>query len=404
MLKNDDKVRILHVIGSGERGGAEIFLYSLLKEMIKLPQFSIEVCFTMSRGSVADLMGDLGIKTYCLNMKSGFDLINAMKLKRLIKKRKYDIIHSHTGQLLTCLAIRLASQPLQIMTEHGSVMSDFPVRKKIERYFLRTILRSYKYLVAVSESIRKAMVIKYNVPADKIVVIRNGVRLDRFTERVLPTQELRQKLALSLHRKIVGAVARLFPEKGIDHLILAAPIVLQKHPDCLFMIAGDGPLRQELERQVKNAGPSGNFKFLGQRDDIPDLLSIMDVLVIPSVSEGMPISALEAMASGKPIVAYAVGGMPEIVDQGKTGFLVSPRSPDLLADAINILLSNAGIRLRMGQYSRERALKEFDIRTSAKRYEDLYSKVLQRRPSPISRGNNNQKLNLTTERWDTFGL
>lgn len=372
VLKDRKTVRILNVIGGGRIGGAEMFLYSFLTEMVKYRQFSVDVCFMMTRGPVADLISGLEIKTYCLGMKTGFDLAAAMKLRRLINERRYEIVHSHTGQLLTWLAMSLSSAPVKIITEHGDAISGTTFKKKVQYYFLKTMFHSYKNLVVVSEHLKKTMTKKYQLPASKVLVIRSGVDLKCFPSSIVGVDEQRRKLGLPIQGSIVGTVGRLVPVKGIDHLISAAPIILTKYPDCLFLIVGDGPLRQVLELKVKSAYLSRNFKFLGERDDISELLSVMDLLIFPSVMEGLPVAAIEGMAMGKPIVAYGVGGIPEIVTRGVTGLLVEQRVPALLAENILTLLGDERLRLAMGTEARKVAAKEFCIDSVAKKYAELY--------------------------------
>jgi glycosyltransferase involved in cell wall biosynthesis len=335
----------------------------------------VEVCFTMSRGTIADLIDNLKIKTHCLNMRSGFDLVNAMKLKELIKEGKYNIVHSHTDQLLTNFFISLSESSLKVMTGHGAIVSGLPVRKRFAHHLLKSILRSYDYLIGVSGFVRNSMITKFQFPSERVIVIRNGINLERFSKTLLPVKEQMEKLGLPPQKKIAGVVGRLFPDKGTDHLILAAPTVLQKSPECFFVVVGDGPLRQVLEAKVENMGLSNSFRFLGERDDIPEILSTIDVLVFPSVREGLPIAAIEGMAMGKPIVAYAVGGMPELVIHGETGLLVKGRDAILLAASIVILLDDKDLCLRMGAKARQVAQK-FDIGVTAGKYIDLYLTAL----------------------------
>ena len=354
-----------------------MFLYSLLSEMVKYPLFSLEVCFTMSQGYVAKLINDLKIRTYCLNMKSGFDFVNGIKLKELLREKRYDIVHSHTTRLLDCFAINLASPSAVIMTEHGDVMTAATVRKKVQRYLVSTMFRSYRYLVAVSDCIKKVMIKNYRLLDSKVLVIKNGVDLKRFSNLTVRAEEVRKKLKLPLHGRIIGTVGRLSSVKGVDQLISAAPIILKKYPDCLFLIVGDGPLHEELESKVESTHLSRSFKFLGEQHNIPELLSIMDVLVFPSVMEGFPIAVIEGMVMGKPIVAYNVGGMPEAIIHGETGLLTKQRDPVLLAQHILTLLDNEDFCHSLGTAARELACKQFCIRKVTQEYVELYLHVLE---------------------------
>jgi len=159
----------------------------------------------------------------------------------------------------------------------------------------------------------------------------------------------------------------------------AFSLAIEKYPSMELWLVGDGPLRVKVKKKVEAKGLKEKVRFLGLRDDIPDLLAEASILVLPSDWEGVPLTVLEAMAAGKPVVATAVGGVPELVDEGKTGFLVPPQAPDALAGAILRLARDPELRKRMGEVARKRALERFDIRQTAQAYGELYLKLLTRK-------------------------
>jgi len=170
-------------------------------------------------------------------------------------------------------------------------------------------------------------------------------------------------------------VGRLGQEKGHQHLLKAATLV----PQATFVIAGEGPLRESLEAQAKQLGIDGRVKFLGHREDIQDLLAICDVFVLPSLSEGLPVSVLEAMAASKPVVASAVGGNKEVVIHGETGLLVPPADPTALATAIQSILSDPGFAARLAAAGNERVQKQFSAETMVGKITQIYDELIVQR-------------------------
>jgi L-malate glycosyltransferase len=198
--------------------------------------------------------------------------------------------------------------------------------------------------VCASDAIRK-MVIADGVPPTRVVTVHEGIDLGRVA--AAPPADLHAELWLPHHAPIVGNVAALVPHKGQRHLIEAAAIVIQKVPDARFVIAGEGELRPQLERQIKDHHLEKHVFLAGFRPDILSVHKAFDIFVMSSITEGLGTSLLDAMACGKPIVATTAGGMPEVVADGLTGLLVPPRDHDAMAAAIVKLLTNAAARAEM---------------------------------------------------------
>ena len=367
------------MLGYGGVGGAEVFLCSLLKELLKSDKLSLEVCFGMGEGTIAEQIQKRGIRTYCLGMRNGLDLLNATKLIRVIRQGDYDIIHSHGSQLLLSLMIALARPFVTILTEHGSIMVKEQGRKKLERYFHIWMSRYVDCYTAVSQAIKQMLMAKHHVSSGKIRVIYNATDLDRFCPLAVSLIEQRKKLEIPSDSAVIGTVSRLVPEHGIDHFILAASRILKHYPSCLFMIVGNGEIRSELEEQTKKLRISDKVIFLGKREDVPELLSVMDVFVVPSVREALSVAAIEAMAMEKPIVAYAVGGIPEVVVHKETGLLIERRAPELLAEGIVSLLKDRDERIKMSKAGRKRVTEHFNIQKIAKQYMNLYLRMFDQR-------------------------
>ena len=184
-------------------------------------------------------------------------------------------------------------------------------------------------------------------------------------------QKERKHLGIKLDSKIVGTVARLRAEKGIKYLIESAPKILEIFPDTIFLIAGDGPLREELQNLASQLGIQDKVLFMGFRQDIPAVLSVIDVFVAPSETEGLGLGILEAMAIGKPIVATSVGGIIEILKDGETGYLVPAKNSQELAKRVIYMLKNEEEARCLGIKAREESRK-YDINSNVKKIEEQY--------------------------------
>jgi len=381
------KIKILQIIWDGTVGGAQNFLYSLLSELLKYEELQIEVCFAKQRGPVAEQIKQLGLPTYCLNMKNGFDLLNAFKLVKLVRQRGYNLIHSHSPQPLVRLMMALSNRKGSILTEHGSILDDIHGRHKPEIYYHRSLAKFIDYYIAVSHSIKNGLMNRHKVPSNKIKIIPTALDLTNFSPKVSNGIDLRKKFQLSMSGPIIGMIGRLSPEKGIDHLITATKYIKEKFPDCITLIVGDGKLKEELQSQANNLGILRNVFFLGEQTQIADIISMLDVLVMPSVHEGLPLVALEGMAMCKPVVGYNVRGISDVVIHNHTGLLVDKRDPLLLAEKIIYLLNNKSFCSKLGESGREYVLKNFNIVCIAQKYREVYFSSLQ-----ISKGENKSNL------------
>lgn len=370
--KQNYKVKILHIMWDGTVGGSQIFVYSLLKELLKYEELQIEVCFAKQEGIVAEKIKRLGIPTYCLNMKNGFALFKAISLMKLIRQERYDLVHSHSPQPLVRLMMALVKRKGSFLTEHGSILDHIHGRHKPEIYYHRFLAQFIHYYIAVSNSVKRGLMSRHSVPLRKIEIIPTALDLSNFRPVEVDETKLRKKFKLPRDGPIIGAIGRLSPVKGIDHLILATKYIIEKFPHCTTLIVGDGELREELQNQVNNLGISKNVFFVGEQTQIADIISVLDILVISSVHEGLPLVALESMAMGKPIVGYNVRGISDVITDNQTGLLVERRDPQLLADKIMRLLKDKSLCSRLGRLGREYVKKNFDIATVARRYKELY--------------------------------
>jgi glycosyltransferase involved in cell wall biosynthesis len=220
---------------------------------------------------------------------------------------------------------------------------------------------------AQGERVRRA-----KVPEKKITVIRNAVGADAFTDPDPAYGDRLRHFFARPPKRIVGAAGRLSPEKGFDQLVEAAGLVLRQDPDVGFVQFGDGPLRETLARHIELKGLRDRFQLVGFRADIAQFLPHLDLMVLPSHTEGLPVVLLEAFAAGVPAVATAVGGIPEVIEEGKSGYLVPPGDPPALARRILDVLRQDATRLAMGWRGQRRVRDHFTFTLQSAQYQRLF--------------------------------
>jgi glycosyltransferase involved in cell wall biosynthesis len=232
-------------------------------------------------------------------------------------------------------------------------------------------------IITVSEAVRRVKIEKSNVSPEKVITIHNGIDTSLFTSHSNTSkQQFRKSLGIPDNVLLLGSVGRLHPSKGFSDLISALVKIKSKLKSVKVIIVGDGKLSNNLKLQVKYDKLSDAIEFIGLRNDVPDILSALDIFVLPSLWEAFGIAILEAMAAGKPVVATSVGGIPEVVIDGETGILVPASDPDALANAIIRLIEDEELRVKMGNAGRKRVLKHFTIQKMVNKTEQLYQELM----------------------------
>ena len=308
------------------------------------------------------------------------DLKATWKLWRFIRERKFHIVHTHTSKagVVGRLAAILARTPVIIHASHGHIFTGFfnPFYSRILLLVDKLLSLFTDRIVTLTQKGLEEQVELGLAPRKKFVVIPSGVNLHRFMNARVDAAAKRAELGLPPEGPIIGVVAELDPRKGHRYLIEAMPHVIKGHPDARLLIIGQGPLKAELEAQTRGLGLEKAICFTGHREDVPELLNLMDVFVLPSINEGMGRVLVEAMACGRPVVASNLMGIPELVDDERTGCLVRPRHPDDLAAGINRLLDHPDQAREMGRRGREKVYPAYDESVMIQAYNHLYLEVL----------------------------
>jgi glycosyltransferase involved in cell wall biosynthesis len=363
-------IRVLHMMEGPDPGGAETVLVEIAHHLG--PGFESEG-LVLVPGWIQSTLGDRGIPTHTLPLDRSFDISWPFRLARLIRARGINLIQSHefTTNCYATLAARLARVPI-VCTVHGK--NYYPTRY-YRRAAYRWVARNANAFVAVSADLARFLNRRLGIPEHRLRVILNGVDLTRFGAAQGGRDALRAALGIPADGFVALTVAALFEVKAHADLIDAAAIVLRAHPDVHFLFAGEGPLEPELRNRAERQGVAKRVRFLGFRRDVPELLAASDVYVLPSHSEGLPVSVIEASAAGLPVVATDVGGTGEVVEQDRTGLLVPPRDPERLAAAIGRIVADREAARRLGAAGRERVRTRFGLERMIDDYRRLYSEL-----------------------------
>ncbi len=298
------------------------------------------------------------------------------RLWKFLKVGKIKIVETFTpdSNILGLFVARIAGVPVRIATHHGYIEGAYSWAGKLHGMMINKGFAHH--LVAVSDRVRRIAIKEEGVNPEKVLVILNGITPAKVNES-LPTLQDRvhEELGMTKDDFLILTVGRVTVQKGHTYLLDAIPQVLLRIPNAVFAIAGDGHLRETLQNKAIQLGIDGSIHFLGTRSDIPELLSVADVFVLPSLWEGLPLALLEAMSAGLPVVATRVEGVESIIIEGKNGFLIPSKDVDALTAALIKILADENIRSRFGHQNKKLVEELFTIDRMCERYEELFQKT-----------------------------
>jgi sugar transferase (PEP-CTERM/EpsH1 system associated) len=360
--------RILHLITELDIGGAQKALARLLSHLDR-KRFSPHVaCFYNGQEMVAQEIRKLGIPVTNLGMITKWRWDAFWRLYFLLRRERPTILHTwmfHAnipGRVLG----RLANVPIVISSER-TMGQESPWRYRLNRVTHPLADR----ITCVSQQVEDFVVGQIGIPRDKTVVIPNGIDVKHF-KNLYKDNKMRSTYHLPRDVPVIGTVTRLNRVKRLDVLLQAIELLQETHG----VIVGEGPEHEYLKAQATRLGLSERISFTGHQRDVRPWLAAFDIFVLSSDWEGMSNALLEAMAAGLPVVATAVGGTPEVVVEGETGFLVPPRDPEALAEAILRLLRDPDLRRRMGEAGRKRVAEHFSVEQMVQKTEALYEHLV----------------------------
>lgn len=370
-------LRLLFLLTSPVRGGVEEVVLALLRRLDP-------AAFRLALAAPAELLESLApdlagvpVTTAPVSAASWRNVAEIRRLGAFIQRVRPDVVNPHLFRsvLVAAPLAKALGVPAVVETYHGrEAWRQGPLRGSflVDRLVARTVDR----VIAVSEAARVFLVREKGYPSDKIVVVPNGRDLSIFRPGTARAAA-RAELGLDEAVPVVGVVGRLETQKGHVYLLEAWRTVTHAFPETRLLVVGDGTLRGELEARARELGIAGSVLFTGFRSDVPRVLDAIDVLVLPSLYEGMPLTAIEASAMARPVVASAVDGTPEVVRNGVTGLLVPPAHPRALARALSALLGDPEARRRMGDAGRDHALGRFDLEAQVEATARVYRSVAQ---------------------------
>jgi sugar transferase (PEP-CTERM/EpsH1 system associated) len=358
------KIRIVHLVRALDVGGLERVVLDLVAH--RSAYIEAHVICLEHRGEIAEQFESVGVGVEELQLASATMTRRIWNLSRALRRLRPDVLHTHnpSPHLNGVVAARLARIPVLVHTKHGR---NYPKDRKLV-FQNRVASRLSSKVVCVSHDAAEVARRIEMVSGDRISVIHNGIDIHRFLVNPDPFGTSNRFRAIH--------VARLNWVKDQATLLRAVRLVIDRLPQFELDIIGDGPAHTEVIALHKELGLQGKVRLHGTREDVADWLAKADMFVLSSVSEGISLTLLEAMASGLPIVATDVGGNSEVVQHGRTGLLVPSREPQALADAILQMCSNAKASREMGMRGREDVEQRFSVESMVSGYEQLYCQLL----------------------------
>lgn len=368
------KIKIAHPTAALHVGGKENGMVNLVNAMSA--DIFENYIFAFKRGGVLRQRIDpKQCQVVELGTRLGGDLRIYMKLVRHFRRHQFHLVHTRSWSSLLegMIAAKITGVPLLVHGEHGLIKDDTKIHVWVQRRFWSMA----DQVMCVSEALRESLVARIGFPRERIRVIKNGVELERFDLKV-NRHELKASLSIPPEAPVFGSIGRLVPVKDYATLIKAAKVVFAELPTAHLIFVGDGPLREELRALAQRLEIAAQVHFLNWRKDVPALMQILDVFVLSSISEGMSNSILEAMCSGRAVVATNVGGNPELVVNKETGLLVPSQDAQQMGKAILALLLDAKRRRAMGTAGRRRIEEQFSLQVMVRNYEKMYLEIVSR--------------------------
>lgn len=370
------KLNVVQMTDITGRGGAEKALVDLALRLDR-DRFNVTVVATRATGNYQPLLDAAGVRTLVLDRKSRWESYKMLELVRFMRRQPVHVLHTHLFGANTWGRVlgKLAGVPVIIAHEHWSSKANREV------WVDRLLYRLTDRILVPSEASKQLVMQMEGIPARYLDVAYNGVDISQFK----PGSDLlsvRQELGISPEEVVIGTVGRLSADKGgQDDLLWAVSELRKTHSAVRLLVVGDGPLRPELEKYASELGlpDSQAARFTGTRNDVARLLSAMDVFVLPSHKEALPIAVLEAMSVRLPVVATRVGGVPEVVEDGTTGLLVEPGDRSGMRDALSRLVSDRGMAGSMGAAGQARVRAGFTVEKMVEHVESLYEELAGRK-------------------------
>lgn len=379
-------LRVLHVVEASV-GGIKTYLLQLINGTYQT--FDVEVACPRHRKNAfqdtdfTDQLTELGVTWHEVPMVRNISPINEFRsfwrLYKIIKSGNFDVVHTHSSKagFLGRIAARLAKTPVVVHTPNAYVFTGMPLTFYSRFYALLERFAGYfgDKIICVSESERHEALRFKVAPASKLQVVKNAIDPDFV--------QVSETTATTNGKIVLGAVGRLTHQKGFEYLIQALPHINKQYPEVEVWLVGNGELHKSLQTLAENLGVADQVKFLGFRDDVASLISQFQLVVMPSLYEGLPFWLLEAMLAGKTIVATDVLGINDVITTGYDGLLVPDRDPLALSQAICKALADKKLAQSLGSHARQTVLKDYSLERMINETNEVYFDVLKKKEKKI---------------------
>jgi glycosyltransferase involved in cell wall biosynthesis len=368
-------IKVLHVVDKLSVGDSSIHgvtrLLSWWIPRYDTSKYDVRICSLRNRDQTGQFLEGIGARMYYLN-RGKFNPKTLTDLLKLVREEHFNILHLHGYGAATFGRICGLLKNVPAIVHEHMFDKNIPFYQRIADKILSRFTTSS---IAVSESVKTFLVQYRSVPSEKVHVIYNGVPLAGIGSKTSPETTWHKYFNIPQSHKVVAIVGRLNFIKGHKFFLEAAKIIFAQFQDVTFLIVGDGELMSSLKDQCNSLGINRHVRFAGHCEDVSSILEEVDIKVISSLSEGVPLTLFEAMAAGCAIVSTNVGGIPEVIEDGVTGFLVPAENPKALAEKITLLLKNHKILQAMAMNAKE-ASGRFDILNTVQSIERCYSQIL----------------------------
>ncbi len=372
-----DPINIAYIIDGLGMGGAERLMIPIFQHLDR-NLFTPRICVLQSKGDnpLAEDIRALGVSVDELSISRLRDLDAIPRLRNYLREHRMALVHTQLefSNILGNIAAKTLRLP-SVCTVHVLPSDEARAKSKLHQQAEWLALRQFcDRVLTVSEETRQSYVVRSGIPARKLTALYNGIDLSPYLrlDSDLVRDSVREEFRIPRDALLIVTVAVLRPPKGIDRMIQAMPAVLDALPNAYYLIVGDGTHRQELEKETKRLNLSERVVFAGMQKDIPRFLVASDLFVLPTLTEALPTVLAEAMAARLPIVASAVGGIPEMVTDGANGFLVPPSQPSELSRTCLAILSSEPMRRKMGEIGWQVVNQKFKIENQVRKLEQIY--------------------------------
>ncbi len=371
--ENKQRLKILYLITELEFGGAENLLLELSR-YISREYFDVSIGYLKGKGTLKEDFKKIGIRVVYFNMRSRLDVFCIFRLAGFIRKEKFDIVHTHLidADIFGYFGAKIAGVSRIVSTKHST--DDFRKRKTISVFLDAFVANRICKNIAVSNAVREFLIKHQKIAQEKIKVVYHGINVPRFSWEINKDKS-KVDLDLNSEEYIVGVIGRFEKEKGHIFLIEAINKIMLEIKNIHFVFLGEGSLKESMQEKINSLNLNNKATFLSARKNVESVLNALDILVMPSLWEGLGMASLEAMAAGVPVLASDVEGIREVVKNNETGILVPPADSGELANQVLALLKDEPLRSRLSKNGRDFVEKNFNINKFVNEMELLYKQL-----------------------------